>query len=217
MSQQSGPLYGGENPANPEIVGIQTSLREAIDGVVLDEDTSFNDKLYILEASQRDVFEPFRGNPIVDRLQEASRGIMMFSLSGALVVGRLDQENPWSFTELTKGQYVDTRIGMSANFICVRLIKDTLIRPTTRFPIDLPLSETIPVVERMRHRSLDVRLPLQPVGSEHLYTKVETFSDQIFAGEMDIHAQIAELQKDKSEQERAALHGAFTVAASEVQ
>lgn len=216
MSQTPETLYRTEDPTVPEIAEAQTKLREAINGVVLEEDTPFYSKLYALAATQRGEWGEYRTNPVVKKLDRTKKGLIMLHAAGELVIATLseDYENPWSFIDVS-GEGEDVRVDLAVDLEQAFAISDTKRWEHESYNQRSWRSQTAPTVKKVdTNKRLAVGLPMQPVGSEHLYTKVESYTqEEISVGEFAIHEKITTLAR-KNEREQKALHAAVTKAAA---
>lgn len=211
MAQENRELYKIQNPSNLEAMRIQEDLRKIFDKIALDNGTDFYDKLYTLEATQRGVFSKYRTNPIVEKFDRARRELVMLTISHVLVVGSLAPENPWTFLDISeKGE--STKIDLGVRFSKAFKVSDTQYWLHESYGQCSQRSQTGPSVEPISSDWLAVGLPVQPVGSEQLYTKVEAYSNEIFSSPYKIHQRIIALQRDEDELRQAALHGAVSEA-----
>lgn len=215
MTQLNEKLYRTDDPTRLDVAELQGKLREALDGVALDEETDFYDKLYALEATQRGGFQEYRTNPVVENLDRARKGLVMLTASRMLIVGHLAPDNPWTFLDVSKVEE-PTRVDLGVRFSKAYRVGDTQRWEHESYGLSLPRSQIGPSVERIKEEQLAVGLPVQPVGSEHLYTKVETYSADVFLGEYAIHQRIIAMQREKDETTQAALHGAVSQAISKM-
>jgi hypothetical protein len=213
MTQSGEKLYRTEDPTRPDVAELQEKLRAALDRITLDDDTDFYDKLYALEATQRGEFQEYRTNPVVEKLHQARRGLVMLTASRMLIVGHLVPESPWSFLYVSKDQE-PKRIDLAVRFSQAYRVNDT--RQWEHESYGTMRSEIGPSAERVPDEQLAVGLPIQPIGSEYLYTKVEAYSDEVFSGEYAIHQRVVAMQRGKGEREQAALHSAVSQVVSQM-
>jgi hypothetical protein len=215
MAQASEQLHRIEDPTRHDVAELQGKLRGALDGIALDDAIDFYDKLYILAATQRGEFAAYRTNPVVDKLDKARRGLVMLTASRMLIVGHLAPEHPWTFLDVSQEEE-PARLDLAVRFREAYRIGDTQHWWHSSYSQTSPRSQTGPSVERISEEQLTVGLPVQPLGSENLYTKVEAYSHDVFAGEYAIHQKVVDMQRGKGEREQAALHSAVTQAVSRI-
>lgn len=219
-----GAGYRKEDPTHVEIGHAQSMLRLHIDNLVLDPEVSFYDKLYTLEATQRGNWQPYHHNRVAEALDEArarddviflstvSQGRGFFDRRTDYYIGKLDDERPWDFVRAPLDKDPG-RIDLQVRFKAARTISDTVSWLHESYGQASMRSETSPNVEQLKELAVNVGLPGDPGGSEHLYGKVEAYSGTLRIGAMAIHQAVQEMSKKSDDRKaQAALQAAVSIA-----
>lgn len=214
LSQQQ--LYRVEDPTDPTLAGSFTRLRNGINGLLLDEGKSFVDKVSTLAATQRpDDHRTYHVDPIISKLCEIGRKPVMIGSSGILVVGVLDEYEPWNFFNgAQEGQPANP--DLMARFTSAYRVSHTVFCDHESYGQTSVRSETSPSAEEIAHKEDDpdgvielaAGLPYIPYGSEHILDKMGTFASSLTIGTMAMHEKIA--ASSVTAKEKASLHAAVT-------
>lgn len=210
--------YRTEDPSIKTIARTQQKLREQIDELVYDEETPFYDKLYALAATQRGDFRAYNQNKVVERLDKAheSGQHILLSTTKQHLLGVLDEERPWDFIRI-ETERETPRADLLVRFAAARVIGDTVWWDHSSYGQSSRRYETAPSVEGVEPLEVAVGLPVDPIGSENLYGKVEDYSKTLSVGLSAIHEHIEVVRPDdENNRKRIALHAAVSLAVSQM-
>ncbi|MDQ5913447.1 MAG: hypothetical protein QG623_65 [Patescibacteria group bacterium] len=209
--------------AAPAITERYSALRSSICDVVLDDGLSFIDKINMLAATDIKTglnHQNDRVTTALMRLCGIGKDPVMLRTTGGLVVGVLDEFEPWFFFDgACKGDTINPDLGV--RFSSVFRVNNTESYLHESYGQSSPRDIIAPVVESIEPTiddtqgsglvSIAAGLPHNPYGPMHLLDKVLLLPDRISIGMPAIHKKVAQ-EEAQSTEKQSAMHAAVTEA-----